>query len=146
MGKSKDLKVTTDPRGEGPFWGTGEMVARIRAFDWSRTFLGPASNWPQSLNTTVNLCLTSSYPVTIVWGREECVLLYNDAYIPVLGLRHPDALGKPALQVLPEIKDMLAPMFDEAFKMSCSQLSVMAMLRRHTSVSHIVRFATKREK
>ena len=37
--------------------GGGEMGALIRAFDWSRTPLGPIANWPQSLRTAVDIVL-----------------------------------------------------------------------------------------
>ena len=43
--------------------------------------------------------LDSRYPMFVWWGRE-LINLYNDAYIPVLGGRHPTALGQPAGQSL----------------------------------------------
>ncbi len=40
-----------------------EMLRRVRAFDWSRTPLGPIGDWPQSLKTAVQLCLSSRFPL-----------------------------------------------------------------------------------
>ena len=31
--------------------------------------LGPISNWPQSLKTTVNICLHATTPTNVVWGK-----------------------------------------------------------------------------
>jgi hypothetical protein len=39
-----------------PFHG-GEMGSLIRAFDFSKTSLGPISGWPAHLRTTVGLML-----------------------------------------------------------------------------------------
>ena len=41
--------------------GGGEMGARMRAFDWAATPLGPPSEWPQSLKTVVRLMLDSRF-------------------------------------------------------------------------------------
>jgi PAS domain S-box-containing protein len=80
------------------------MGRRISEMDWSDTLLGPTRGWPQSLKTAVSILLTSRYPMFIWWG-EDLLNLYNDAYIPVLGARHPEALGRPASEVWHEIWD-----------------------------------------
>lgn len=74
--------------------GDGEMASLIRAKDWSATPLGPMSEWPQSLRTTVSLCLASNFPINIVWGSEH-TQIYNDGYRVVCGEAHPKALGEP---------------------------------------------------
>ena len=88
----------------------GEMAARIRAKDWSATALGPADRWPQSLRTATSICLESGFPMLVCWG-PELVMLYNDGYVPVLGAKHPNALGQPLLECWAEIRDMIGPMF-----------------------------------
>lgn len=85
-----------------PFVGDGEMAARMRTFDWSATTLGPVSKWPQSLRIAVGICLASRYPMVIWWGRD-LVLLYNDAWVPILGPDKHPALGKPGIAVWPEM-------------------------------------------
>ena len=47
----------------------------------------------------------------IVWWGKELRFLYNDAYLPLLGTKHP-ALGKPGETVWPEIWDVIGPMLD----------------------------------
>ncbi|MGH6936441.1 MAG: PAS domain-containing protein, partial [Methylocella sp.] len=88
--------------------GGGEMGALIRAFDWSQTPVGPIETWPQSLKTALHIILNSRYPMFIWWGAEF-TNLYNDAYIPMLGARHPAALAVSAGKVWSEIWDIVGP-------------------------------------
>ena len=46
--------------------GGGEMGWRIRAFDWSKTPLGPVEEWPQSLRSAVSICLASRWQAPLV--------------------------------------------------------------------------------
>jgi signal transduction histidine kinase len=85
------------------------MAAQVRAFDWSTTPTGPLARWPRSLRTAVEIALSSRYPMFVWWGRE-LINIYNDAYAPMLGKRHPAALGQPAPQVWHEIWDLIAPL------------------------------------
>src|SRR6202000_561238 len=72
--------------------GGGEMGELIRSMDWSKTPLGPMESWPNSLRTTVSLCLSSNFPINIVWGPGH-VQIYNDGYRIVVGDKHPAAMG-----------------------------------------------------
>jgi signal transduction histidine kinase len=73
--------------------GGGEMGRLIRSIDWSATPLGPAESWPQSLRTTVSLCLASNFPMCIAWGPKH-VMVYNDGYWPICGGKHPSSMGQ----------------------------------------------------
>src|SRR5436305_658549 len=93
----------------GNLAGGGEMGALMRSLDWSKTPLGPVENWPQSLRTSVSICLSSRYPMLIWWG-PELVMLYNDAYRPMLGsIKHPQAMGQRGSECWPEIWDIIGP-------------------------------------
>ncbi|MCL1464562.1 ATP-binding protein [Argonema galeatum] len=90
----------------------GEMGQLMRSRDWSATPLGPADNWPQSLRTSVSICLASRFPILIWWG-PELIKIYNDAYRPILGAtKHPQALGQPGRDCWPEIWDIIGPMLE----------------------------------
>ncbi len=89
----------------------GEMGRRIRAFDWSTTPLGPVEGWPRTLRDAVRLLLNNRFPMFVWWG-PALINLYNDAYIPVLGARHPGSLGRPASEVWGEIWDVIGPQTD----------------------------------
>src|SRR6185369_8465220 len=88
--------------------GAGHMGDAIRSFDWSKTPLGEMSHWPQSLRTVVNILLSSRFAMWMAWG-PELTMLYNDAYRPTLGLKHPWALGKRASEVWSEIWPDIGP-------------------------------------
>jgi PAS domain S-box-containing protein len=89
----------------------GEMAARMAELDWSKTPLGPVEEWPQSLKTSVSICLASRFPIVMYWGPEY-VVLYNDAYSAILGSKHPWALGQPCRVCWAEIWDTIGPMLD----------------------------------
>ena len=73
--------------------GGGEMGKLIRSMDWSKTALGPIESWPQSLRTSVSLCLSSTFPILIAWGPET-IQIYNDSYRPICGAMHPESMGQ----------------------------------------------------
>jgi PAS domain S-box-containing protein len=85
-----------------------EMAARVHGFDWTKTPLGPRERWPRALWQMVEIILGSGFPMAVRWG-PEFLTIYNDAYIPILGDKHPGALGKPASEVWAEIYDELGP-------------------------------------
>lgn len=82
--------------------GGGEMGDRIRAMDWAATPLGPIERWPQSLRSAVSILLPSKAQIALFWG-EELITLYNDAYRPVFGAKHPHALGQPIREAWDEL-------------------------------------------
>lgn len=73
--------------------GGGEIADLIRSRDWSKTALGPIELWPQSLRTTISLCLASNFPINIIWG-PDAIQIYNVGYKLVLGSVHPHAIGE----------------------------------------------------
>jgi signal transduction histidine kinase len=88
---------------------SGEMAERIREHHWAATPLGPIARWPQSLRTVVELMLAARHPVYIAWGPEN-TSLYNDGYIPILGAKHPRALGVPYAAAWAEIWEEYRPL------------------------------------
>ena len=89
------------------------MADLVRAYDWSTTPLGPIDSWSKELLTIVNLTLASSSPARTMWGRE-LILIYNDAYRPIPGPRHPFALGKSAREVYSESWNVVGPLLEQA--------------------------------
>jgi PAS domain S-box-containing protein len=86
------------------FTGNSEMAVRMRSQDWSQTLLGQPEQWSQSLRSALSICLNSRFPIAIYWGQDH-TLLYNDAWRPIVGDKHPWALGRPAQEVWAEIWD-----------------------------------------
>ena len=91
--------------------GGGAMGALMRARDWSATPFGDTKTWPQSLRSAISIMLNSRYPIALYWGRQ-LALLYNDAWSPIPGGKHPWALGRPGREVWPEIWGTIGPLFD----------------------------------
>ncbi|MEV6642631.1 SpoIIE family protein phosphatase [Amycolatopsis sp. NPDC051371] len=92
------------------FPGSSQMAARMREFDWASSPLGEPADWPASLTTAVRICLTSRFPMIVWWG-PDLRFLYNDAYLPLLGTKHP-ALDKPGAKVWSEIWHIIGPMLE----------------------------------
>jgi PAS domain S-box-containing protein len=88
-----------------------EMADCIRAYDWSHSPLGPVEFWPAALLSTLSICLSARFPMAIYWGAKGH-LLYNDAWRPILGNKHPWALGRSASEVWPEIWQTIDPLFE----------------------------------
>lgn len=86
-------KLDSDSKPFAFLLGGGEMGSLIRSMDWSETSLGPVAEWPQSLRTTVSICLASDLPICVIWG-PGLVQLYNDAYRVIIGEKHPRSMGQ----------------------------------------------------
>jgi hypothetical protein len=90
--------------------GGGETGALMRTIDWSQTPLGSVRDWPQSLRTALSISISSRFPIALYWG-SEFLMLYNDDLLPMIGAnKHPWALGRPAFEVLPEIRVIIEPL------------------------------------
>ena len=94
-----------------PFAAAGTLREAYRRVDWAATALGPVESWSPVLRSTVDLVLHTRNPATLMWGPEY-VLVYNEAYVPMIGDKHPVALGAPAGEVFAEIWDTIGPMLD----------------------------------
>lgn len=94
--------------GEQIFVGQSEMAALMRLHDWSRTALGDPKDWPQALKAAVRILLTSRFEMWLGWG-PDINFLYNDAYRPTLGQKHPHALGMPTRILWSEIWELVQP-------------------------------------
>ena len=92
-----------------------EISERFKTFDWSATSLGPAEDWPQSLCMAVGLCLNSPFPMFLWWG-PDLINIYNDAYISVLGRKHPNALGMSARVVWADIWPVISDEVDSVVR------------------------------
>jgi PAS domain S-box-containing protein len=94
--------------------GGGEMGAAIRSYVWTATPLGSPAEWPTSLKALVGVMLDAKQPMFVVWGADQ-LLLYNNGYADVLARKHPNALGRPILEVWSEIRTDLLPIVDQAY-------------------------------
>jgi signal transduction histidine kinase len=91
-----------------------EMAALMRAHDWTSTPLGSTETWSMALRMMVRFMLPNPFPQLLWWGPQLCCL-YNDAYVPVLGTKHPWALGRPTEEVWREVWHVLRPLVAAPF-------------------------------
>ncbi len=88
----------------------GEVGAIILSRDWRDSPVGSPLHWPPELKTLINVMLNAGQPMFITWG-ETRTLLYNDAFIEIVGDKHPESLGQPFHEVFAEAWDTVAPLF-----------------------------------
>ena len=89
----------------------GTMARLMADKDWSSSPLGSPEQWPQSLRTTVAIMLPAAAQIVLFWG-PEFVALYNDAYAPTIGDKHPRAFGRPAIENWSELWQDLGPLLN----------------------------------
>ena len=108
------------------------MGKLIREMDWSLTPVGPIESWSQSLKTAVIILLNSRYPMFVWWGRE-LINIYNDAYIPMLGARHPQALGQYAPNVWADVWPIVGPQAEVVMREGRATWneSILLVMERH---------------
>jgi signal transduction histidine kinase/serine phosphatase RsbU (regulator of sigma subunit)/DNA-binding response OmpR family regulator len=89
----------------------GEMGSRVLSFDWPAHPLGDPAGWSAAVRTTAATALACRFP-TVLWLGRQLRLIYNDAYIPMLGDKHPAALGSAGADVWWDIWDVIEPLLD----------------------------------
>ena len=111
--------------------GGGEMGSLIRSMDWSETPLGAVESWPQSLRTTVSICLASDLPICVIWG-PGLVQLYNDTYRVICGNKHPRSMGQDFSECWKEAWPVIGQAHDSALAGDTAFLeSQQIFLERH---------------
>ncbi|MDG2532187.1 PAS domain S-box protein [Sphingomonas sp. HITSZ_GF] len=90
------------------FESLGEL-GRLTAAIGSESPLGPVSAWSNALTAAVRMMLPARAEIVMFWGPEFCAL-YNEAYSPTIGDKHPHALGQSARIWWGELWDDLGPL------------------------------------
>ena len=97
------------PEMAGLFAADEEVGGDLAAVDWDATPLGLPGSWPQSLQTAVDILLSSRFSMWMAWGTQ-LTFFCNAAYRRnTLGRKYPWALGRPASEVWAEIWDDIGP-------------------------------------
>lgn len=95
---------------------SGSLMSNlVEQFDWASTPLGPLRFWPMAWKTSLSIMLSSHFPM-VLWFGEQLTVLYNDAYLPLTGNKHPSALGQPGAQVWPEIWGTIGVMLGNVWR------------------------------
>ncbi len=120
-----------------PFRAAGDLRREYAQVNWGASALGPIADWSPTLRHAVDLMLGSRFPVALLWG-PELVLVYNAAYVEMIGAKHPDALGRPAAEVFPEAWSIVGPMLHRVLAGDGADLTTETMLpmRRRGYLEH----------
>jgi signal transduction histidine kinase len=92
-----------------------ECGRAVRSVAWNSTPLGATADWSPVLRMMVPFVLANRFPQLLWWGPDY-ICIYNDAYTPILGAKHPGAMGKPMREVWAEVWDLLRPLIDTPFE------------------------------
>lgn len=107
--------------------GILRMADHINLHDWTATSLGGREVWTQNLRTTIDIMLGSGHAMCVAWG-EELTFLYNDAFAPFLGARHPRALGMTFAEVWPDVWADISPLVDRVFMGETTTIKAMPLV------------------
>src|SRR6201995_4138900 len=91
-----------------PLEPVDQLTALVGAKDWSKTPLGAQETWSPDLRQVVDLILSAGFPMALRCG-PDFVLIFNDGDRPILGDKHPWALGLPAREAWSEVWPRIEP-------------------------------------
>jgi hypothetical protein len=91
-----------------------DLQRSVLEHDWATTPLGAEELWSPTLRTAASTVLNTRFAMLLMWG-PDLVMVYNDAYAPMLGLRHPKALGQCVPDVWVDVWADIEPMITEVF-------------------------------
>lgn len=95
---------------------TTDLPAHVqfaRSRDWASTPLGPIEHWSADLRAMANMVMGSPHPAAMYWGPEH-IAIYNEAYVPMAGQKHPDLMGQSYKVAWKEIWPDIEPIFESA--------------------------------
>lgn len=117
--------------------GGGHMAAGILRLDGASS-LGHLCDWPISLKCHVSSMLNMGHPAFIAWGSDKTVL-YNEAYVPLLGAMHPRALGSRYFDLWSEIANDIGPLVERVMsgeRLEITNIALNLTGRRGPEVGH----------
>jgi len=97
-----------------PWFLPGPMGQEIARFDWRSVGL-PLDAWPMALRHAVSIVLRSALPMFVLWGPEGR-MIYNMAYLEILGPRQSAAMGRPFFEVWREVSPGGREVLEAAFR------------------------------
>jgi hypothetical protein len=102
---------------------TQDHTRFARNVDWASTPLGPIETWPADLRLISNLVMGSPHPCAAYLG-DQYVTIYNEAYIPLAGNKHPKLMGQTYKEAWFEIWHEIEPVFADAMSIGQAIMKV----------------------
>lgn len=91
------------------------MARMFDTFDWASHPFGTPDTWPRELLGAFTLLIDAAFPAAM-WLGPQLNLFYNDAYVPILGARHPAAFGRPGREVWGELWPIIGPQLEAVIR------------------------------
>ena len=85
----------------------------------------PPADWPGALKTIYGLVMAATQPMMVA-GGPDLVAFYNPAFIPILGHKHPRAMGQPYSAIWSEVWLELQPLIDPVLQGEATYFDSMA--------------------
>ena len=79
--------------------------------DWAATAIGAPETWSPTLRAVISTAMNTRFGMLVMAG-PELVMVYNDAYVPLMGALHP-AMGRPLPEVWADEWPTLAPLVEQ---------------------------------
>ncbi|RZA17329.1 MAG: hybrid sensor histidine kinase/response regulator, partial [Proteobacteria bacterium] len=86
--------------------GNSETEKLARSLDWYGHEIGSPERWPTEIRFALQQVFSSPIPMFVAWG-SKLEVVYNDAFIRLLGGKHPGAMGQPHLEIWAEVREGL---------------------------------------
>ena len=83
----------------------------VRDVDWASTSLGATDTWSPQLRLASNLVMTDPSAAILFWG-EDCSIIYNEHYAPIIEAYHPWCLGTSMFDSLKEYNEHIVPVIN----------------------------------
>ncbi|KAK7755408.1 hypothetical protein SLS62_002635 [Diatrype stigma] len=126
-GTAVEVKVNFDWTRDPPPPSLSPFQRLIRDVDWAKTGFGPMASWPTELRTIVRVMMVDTAPVVLYWGPTNAII-YNEAYMPLIGQKHPSILGMDATEVFLNFGGVFEDILCEQRKVGLTQSGEASML------------------
>jgi PAS domain S-box-containing protein len=93
--------------------GNSETEKLARSLDWDNYEIGAPEDWPTEIRFALQQVFSSPFPMFVAWG-SRLEVIYNDAFIRLLGGKHPRVMGQPHLEIWAEVREGLEPFVKKA--------------------------------
>ena len=67
------------------------------------------------MTTILEMVLANRFPMVFWWG-PDLVQFYNDAFMPILGAKHPQSLGQSARACWAEVWPVVGPLIERVYE------------------------------
>ena len=102
--------------------GTSKIATLLINVDWTLHPLGVLSNWSKEARFWTDTILLSKQPKGLFLGKH-LYFIYNDAFIPILGNKHPRLFAMPATTIKEEVINIFPNLLEVLHNTTAASIS-----------------------